>query len=110
MIEIIGIVLHLVGLIGFFLLLIDSLLNKFLQKGYQKNISDVYTNAKFDVDDVTDLNFIQGKLGNCGMIASMASLVNNRELLEKVVPVNQNYNKKPLCLIFIKRANLSALF
>ena len=79
-----------------FSILIYLILCKLEQKGYLKNISDVYPNAKFDVYDVTELNFIQGeKLGNCGMIASMASLARNREVLEKVVPVNQSFNEKP---------------
>ena len=68
--------------------------------GCRKNISDVYTNAKFTVDEVTELNFIQGELGNCGMIASMASLARNRELLEKIAPVNQCFNGKQSEFVF----------
>ena len=100
MIEIVGTVLNVIGLICFILLLVSLFLHKIQQKGCRKNISDVYTNAKFDVDGVTDLNFIQGGLRNCGMIASMASLARNRELLEKVVPVNQSFNGKRSEFVF----------
>lgn len=69
---------------------------KMSQKKYrcQEKLSNVHSNANFDVNDVTELNFIQGSLGNCGMISSMASLATNRDLLKKVVPVNQKFNKK----------------
>ena len=40
-----------------------------------------------------DHNFVQGKLGNCGMIASMATLKSNSELYNKVVPSGQNFKK-----------------
>ena len=60
----------------------------------QKNISEVHRDAKFDVENITEHNIIQSKkLGNCGMIASMASLANNRELINKVIPTDQNFKK-----------------
>ena len=42
-------------------------------------------------NNITEYNFVQGKLGNCGMIASMATLASNRELYDKVVPSDQNF-------------------
>ena len=62
-------------------------LNSFTGK---KKISKAHTNAEFNVDDLTERNFIRC-LGNCGMIASMASLLNNRDLLDKIVPKNQSF-------------------
>ena len=63
---------------------------------FQKILSEVHPNAKFDLDNVTEHSFIQGRLGNCGMIAAMASLANNRELIDKVFPRNQNFNNNSL--------------
>ena len=59
----------------------------------KNNLSEVYPDAKFDVNKVTEHSFVQGRLGNCGMIASMASLANNRELINKVIPTDQNFKK-----------------
>ena len=55
-----------------------------------KNLSDVYSNAIIE-ENPTELSFIQGQLGNCGMIAAMAALVTNRELFNKVVPKGQSF-------------------
>ena len=64
---------------------------------FQKNISQVYQDSKFDVEKVTEHSIIQSKkLGNCGMIAAMTSLANNRELINKVVPPNQNFKNSSL--------------
>ena len=62
----------------------------------RKILSEVYTDAKFDVDNVTEHSFIQGKLANCGMVAAMASLANNRELINKVIPKGQNFKRDSL--------------
>ena len=56
-----------------------------------RKLSQVHPNAKFDASNLTERNFIQGGLGNCGMIAAQASLANNRELLKEVVPGNQRF-------------------
>ena len=45
----------------------------------------------FYKDSITEYNFLQGMLGNCGMIASMATLASNIELYNKVVPSGQNF-------------------
>ena len=63
----------------------------------QKRLSEVYPDATFDVNNVTEHNFIQStKLGNCGMIASMASLANNHKLINEVVPPDQNFRYNSL--------------
>ena len=50
-----------------------------------------YTSSNYD-DNITEYNFIQGyEPGNCGMIASMATLASNLELYNKVVPSGQNF-------------------
>ena len=62
---------------------------------HRNNLSEVYKGAKFEIENLTELNFVQSKkLGNCGMVAAMASLANNRELLKRVVPVNQSFEDK----------------
>ena len=53
-----------------------------------KNLSD-YTKINLN-ENVTENSFVQGKLGNCGMIASMASLASNLDIYNKVVPKNQH--------------------
>ena len=55
-----------------------------------RSISDVYFRYNFD-KTVNQYSFKQGKLGNCGMIAVMASLINNDELYGKVVPQGQRF-------------------
>ena len=62
---------------------------------FQRKLSQVHPNAKFDASNLTERNFIQGALGNCGMIATQASLANNRELLKEVVPGNQRFENNP---------------
>ena len=90
---------HFLAVIFFILKIITVIVYKLLSKvtyflfvkTFQRNLSEVIPNAKFDVDNVTEHSFIQGYLGNCGMIAAMASLANNRELINKVVPPDQNF-------------------
>ena len=36
--------------------------------------------------DVTEHNFVQGIIGNCGMVSAMATLPSNRELYSRVIP------------------------
>ena len=55
-----------------------------------KNLSDVYANATIE-ENPTELSFLQGNLGNCGMISAMAALITNRQLLNKVVPKGQSF-------------------
>ena len=43
-------------------------------------------------DVITVHNFVQGRLGNCGMIAAMSTLAHNKNLYDKVVPPNQNFD------------------
>ena len=48
---------------------------------------------KLNVDNnLSLLNFVQGELGNCGMVASISTLANNNDLLNKVVPTGQNFD------------------
>ena len=54
-----------------------------------RSLTDVYENAHID-DHVTENNFIQGRLGNCTMISSMASLATNHEIYSKMVTIKQN--------------------
>ena len=49
------------------------------------------TNTTYN-NNITEYNFLQGQLGNCGMVASMATLARNRELYNKVVPGGQNFH------------------
>ena len=53
--------------------------------------------SKVNVNDDVNIsvyNFIQGKVGNCGMISSMSQLAINKDLYSKVVPRGQNFDKK----------------
>ena len=52
--------------------------------------------SKINVNDekTTVYNFIQGEIGNCGMISSISLLANNKDLLNKVVPTGQNFDSK----------------
>ena len=45
-------------------------------------------------ETITVYNFIQGKVGNCGMISSMSTLANDKNLFNKVVPIGQNFYSK----------------
>ena len=40
---------------------------------------------------VTVFNFVQGRLGNCCMVAAMAGLAKNKNLYNKIVPSGQNF-------------------
>ena len=53
---------------------------------------NVYKNINI-IDNVNKHNFIQSRiLGNCVMVASMATLGGNRELYNKVAPNGQNFS------------------
>ena len=69
----------------------DFLRNKSLTT-CTKNLSDVYKNVKIE-EEVTEHSFVQGELGNCGMVVAMASLAGNKELYKKVVPEGQRLNE-----------------
>lgn len=54
--------------------------------GYHRTLQQT-SDKKDDADcDVTQHSFIQGDLGNCGMISAMATLPSNRELYSQVIP------------------------
>ena len=61
-------------------------------KSFPKTLKNCGNNTH-DVSEeiITECNFIQGKIGNCGLVASMATLASNRDLYEKVVPRGQNF-------------------
>ena len=50
--------------------------------------------SKININDkkTTVYNFIQGKIGNCGMISSMSLLAKDKDLYNKVVPTGQNFD------------------
>ena len=67
--------------------------NKIVYKNYT---SESYKSYKiYNNDNITEHNFLQGRLGNCNMIASMATLAGNRELYDKVVPGGQKFQITP---------------
>ena len=81
----------------------DSNINKFAT---WKNLTDICSRSKFD-ENVTERSFSQGFLGNCGMIAAMATLAANPVLFNKVVGSNKNFEnvllratEKPLRFVF----------
>ena len=61
-------------------------------KNVIKTSNNNFTNKKAD-GNVTVNNFKQGKLGNCAMVSSMATLATNEGLYNKVVPKGQNFQK-----------------
>ena len=66
----------------------------YFQKIVWKSLSN-RIDINFD-ESVTVESFIQSKLlGNCGMIAPMATLVTNEEMFNRVVPKGQHFQKLP---------------
>ena len=60
----------------------------------------VYSN-KDDFNNTSLFNFIQGSLGNCGMVSSISLLANNKYLYEKVIPKGQDFDiKNPSKVMF----------
>ena len=57
-----------------------------------KSLRDVHKNASFQ-GNVTEHNFKQGNLGNCSMIAAMASLATNDQIYNKVVEQSDSKSK-----------------
>ena len=57
-----------------------------------KSLRDVHKNASFQ-GNVTEHNFKQGNLGNCSMIAAMASLATNDQIYKKVVEQSDSKSK-----------------
>ena len=52
---------------------------------------------------------MQGRVGNCGMIASMATLAFNKNLYDKVVPAGQNFKKGRLSNVVFNLYKLGKL-
>jgi hypothetical protein len=54
---------------------------------------EVVKNAKFVVKGYERFDIVQGLLGDCWFIASVAGILNNKDLFERVVPQGQDFEK-----------------
>ncbi|TSK67238.1 Calpain-2 catalytic subunit [Bagarius yarrelli] len=59
-----------------------------------KRPSELCSNPQFICDGATRGDIVQGYLGNCWLLASIASLTINTELLARVVPADQSFTDK----------------
>ena len=55
---------------------------------------DRFFSKKDEFSNTSMFNFIQGSIGNCGMVSAISLLANNKGLYEKVVPKGQNFDMK----------------
>ena len=60
-----------------------------------RSLTDAKKYARFN-NNITEYNFIQGNVGNCGTIAAMASLATNHEIFNKVFQQSDPINKAVL--------------
>ena len=62
--------------------------------------SKLVENPTFFVDGASRFDIKQGGVGNCWMLASLANLTLNKKLFQKVVPLNQSFDKDEYTGIF----------
>ena len=65
-----------------------------------KRASELVHNPKFIVDGATRFDINQGELGNCWVLASIASLTMKKKLFTKVVPNDQSFGEEDYAGIF----------
>uniref|UniRef100_A0A8C5QG96 Uncharacterized protein n=1 Tax=Leptobrachium leishanense TaxID=445787 RepID=A0A8C5QG96_9ANUR len=58
-----------------------------------KRAKNLHNDPQFIVNGATHEDIIQGKLGNCWFVASIATLTENQDFLPIVVPGNQSFQK-----------------
>ena len=68
--------------------------------------------SKINVNDekISVYNFIQGRIGNCGMVSSISLLANNKDLYNKVVPTGQNFDINDSSKVVFNLYKLGSLY
>ena len=74
------------------------------------NLTSDLSKINVNDDKISVYNFIQGGIGNCGMISSMSLLANNKDLYNKVVPTRQNFDSKNSSKVMFNIYKLGKLY
>jgi len=61
---------------------------------------DLHHNPRFVPADISLGDCVVGRLADCGVAASLAALVGNKELFEKIVPAGQGFDKDNYAGVF----------